>query len=69
MQKERILPEHIFVLPFAQSSIPKSGSQRDFVRVPKKKVSCGTPGSLAKLTAGAERVRVHAALLERIHQT
>ena len=39
MQKERILPEHIFVLPFAQSSIPKSGSQRDFVRIPKKKVS------------------------------
>lgn len=38
VQKERILPEHIFVLPFAQSSIPKSGSQRDFVRIPTKKV-------------------------------
>lgn len=39
VQKERILPEHMFVLPFAQSSMPKPGSQRDFVRVPSKKVS------------------------------
>lgn len=39
VQKERILPEHIFVLPFAQSSIPKSGSKRDFVRIPPKQVS------------------------------
>lgn len=38
VQKERILPEHMFVLPFAQSSVPKPGSQRDFVRVPNKKV-------------------------------
>jgi methylthioribulose-1-phosphate dehydratase len=39
VQKERIEPEHIFVLPFAQSSVPKPGSQRDFVRIPKKQVS------------------------------
>lgn len=39
VQKERIEPEHIFVLPFAQSSVPKPGSQRDFSRVPTKQVS------------------------------
>ncbi|KIR58108.1 methylthioribulose-1-phosphate dehydratase [Cryptococcus bacillisporus CA1873] len=37
VQKERIKPEHIFVLPFAQSSVPKPGSKRDFVRIPSKK--------------------------------
>lgn len=37
VQKERILPEHMFVLPFAQSSVPKPGSKRDFVRIPSKK--------------------------------
>lgn len=37
VQKERILPEHMFVLPFAQSSTPKPGSKRDFVRIPAKK--------------------------------
>ncbi|KAL7419481.1 Methylthioribulose-1-phosphate dehydratase [Cryptotrichosporon argae] len=37
VQKERILPEHMFVLPFAQSSVPKPGSQRDFLRLPSKK--------------------------------
>ncbi|WVR03923.1 methylthioribulose-1-phosphate dehydratase [Kwoniella sp. DSM 27419] len=37
VQKERIKPEHIFVLPFAQSSVPKPGSQRDFIRIPSKK--------------------------------
>ena len=41
VQKERILAEHMFVLPFAQSSVPKPGSKRDFVRVPSKKVSRG----------------------------
>lgn len=39
VQKERIEPEHIFVLPFAQSSVPTPGSQRDFIRIPSKKVS------------------------------
>ena len=39
VQKERIEPEHIFVLPFAQSSVPKPGSQRDFIRIPSRKVS------------------------------
>lgn len=39
VQKERILPEHMFVLPFAQSSVPKPGSKRDFVRIPSRKVS------------------------------
>jgi methylthioribulose-1-phosphate dehydratase len=39
VQKERILPEHMFVLPFAQSSVPKPGSKRDFVRIPSKKVA------------------------------
>nr|XP_018264572.1 methylthioribulose-1-phosphate dehydratase [Kwoniella dejecticola CBS 10117]OBR86730.1 methylthioribulose-1-phosphate dehydratase [Kwoniella dejecticola CBS 10117] len=37
VQKERIKPEHIFVLPFAQSSVPKPGSKRDFLRIPSKK--------------------------------
>jgi len=37
VQKERIKPEHIFVLPFAQSSIPRPGSKRDFLRIPTKK--------------------------------
>ncbi|WWD16647.1 methylthioribulose-1-phosphate dehydratase [Kwoniella shandongensis] len=37
VQKERIKPEHIFVLPFAQSSVPKPGSQRDFIRIPSTK--------------------------------
>ncbi|BEI82088.1 hypothetical protein CcaverHIS002_0212480 [Cutaneotrichosporon cavernicola] len=37
VQKERILPEHMFVLPFAQSSVPKPGSKRDFMRIPSKK--------------------------------
>ncbi|WVO18031.1 methylthioribulose-1-phosphate dehydratase [Cryptococcus depauperatus] len=36
VQKERIKPEHIFVLPIAQSSVPKPGSKRDFIRIPKK---------------------------------
>ncbi|WVF67114.1 methylthioribulose-1-phosphate dehydratase [Kwoniella sp. CBS 6097] len=46
VQKERIKPEHIFVLPFAQSSVPKPGSQRDFLRIPSKeglKESACTP--------------------------
>lgn len=38
VQKERIKPEHIFVLPFAQSSVPKPGSQRDFLRIPQQAV-------------------------------
>jgi len=38
VQKERIKPEHIFVLPFAQSSVPKPGSQRDFLRIPTQAV-------------------------------
>lgn len=37
VQKERILPEHMFVLPFAQSAVPKPGSKRDLLRVPSKK--------------------------------
>lgn len=37
MQKERILPEHMFVLPFAQSAVPKPGSKRDLLRIPSKK--------------------------------
>ncbi|ORY29500.1 cytoplasm protein [Naematelia encephala] len=46
VQKERIKPEHIFVLPFAQSSVPKPGSKRDFLRIPTKvglKESACTP--------------------------
>ncbi|RXK41239.1 methylthioribulose-1-phosphate dehydratase [Tremella mesenterica] len=46
VQKERILPEHIFVLPFSQSSIPRPGSKRDMLRIPKKlglKESACTP--------------------------
>lgn len=41
VQKERIKPEHIFVLPFAQSSVPKPGSQRDFLRIPTQAVCSG----------------------------
>lgn len=37
VQKERILPEHMFVLPFAQSAVPKPGSKRDLLRIPSKK--------------------------------
>lgn len=46
VQKERILPEHMFVLPFAQSSVPKPGSKRDFVRIPNKKVRGVQAGKL-----------------------
>jgi hypothetical protein len=43
VQKERIQPEHIFVLPFAQSSVPKPGSERDFLRIPTRKVRFPLP--------------------------
>ncbi|KAI5455287.1 Methylthioribulose-1-phosphate dehydratase [Naganishia albida] len=37
VQKERIHPSHIFVLPFAQTAVPKPGSKRDFLRIPSRK--------------------------------
>jgi methylthioribulose-1-phosphate dehydratase len=46
VQKERILPEHISVLPYPQPSIPTSGSERTFLRkgkrdgVPLKESAC-----------------------------
>jgi hypothetical protein len=45
VQKERIKPEHIFVLPFAQSSVPKPGSQRDFLRIPTQAVGINSQRS------------------------
>ncbi|GFZ42655.1 Methylthioribulose-1-phosphate dehydratase [Saitozyma sp. JCM 24511] len=46
VQKERIKPEHIFVLPYPQSAVPRPGSKREMIRVPKKaglKESACTP--------------------------
>ncbi|GHJ86161.1 hypothetical protein NliqN6_2563 [Naganishia liquefaciens] len=37
VQKERIHPSHIFVLPFQQTAVPKPGSKRDFLRIPSQK--------------------------------
>ncbi|CED82867.1 Class II aldolase/adducin N-terminal domain protein [Phaffia rhodozyma] len=34
VQKEKILPEHIFVLPYPQPTIPRPGSKRVFLREP-----------------------------------
>jgi hypothetical protein len=55
VQKERIKPEHIFVLPFAQSSVPKPGSQRDFLRIPTQAVCLAMSKRNAKLMYRASR--------------
>lgn len=37
VQKERIKPEHVFVLPYPQAAVPTPGSKREFLRVPTTK--------------------------------
>ena len=37
VQKERIRPEHVFVLPYPQAAVPTPGSTREFLRVPTTK--------------------------------
>ena len=72
VQKERIHPSHIFVLPFQQTAVPKPGSKRDFLRIPSQKVrALSYMFCLVELMscrgAGVERVGLHAALLECVH--
>lgn len=70
VQKERIKPEHIFVLPFAQSSMPKPGSQRDFLRIPTRAVNFSMSSyrlDQELMISGIERIRLHSPILERLH--